>query len=132
MTGPAAGLVDGRLNSSPQGVDCTTYRSTKVVGGGGYERDGWVESIAALRIALAEVTVDEDKFRLQGREVDADFRAVVTAGLDVLEGDGILIAPGAPHHAGLQFVVLAAREPEGAYRRLYLKEQPELDFTQGP
>ena len=122
------GLVEGRLNASAQGVAATTYRSTPTDGEGGYQADGWVESIASLQIAVAEIT-DRDKFRLQGQETDADFRGVVTKGSDVLKGDGIQIAATAPHHAGKKFKVLASREPEGSYLRLFLEQRPELVFV---
>lgn len=122
------GLIEGRLNASAQGVACTTYRSTPAKGEGGYKRDVWAESIASLQVALAEIT-DRDKFRLQGEETDADFRGVVTKGSDVLKGDGLQIAADAPHHAGKKFKVLASREPEGRYLRLFLEEQPTLAFT---
>ena len=128
MTGPAFGLVQGRLNASAQGIACTTYRSVPVDGEGGYERDVWSESIASLQIAVAELS-DQDRFRLEGVETDADFRAVVTKGSDVLKGDGIEISSSASHHAGKKFKVLASREPEGAYLRLYLQERPEFVFV---
>ncbi len=123
-----SGLVNGRLHASDQGVPCTTYRSTPDDGEGGYQADNWAESIATLQIAIAEIT-DRDKFRLQGQETDADFRGVVTSGSDVVKGDGLQISATAPHHAGKKFKVLAAREPEGAYLRLFLDEQPTLKFT---
>lgn len=122
------GLIEGRLNASAQGVACTTYRSTPDDGEGGYQADNWAESIASLQIAVAEIT-DRDKFRLQGEETDADFRGVVTKGSDVVKGDGIEISATAPHHAGKKFKVLASREPEGRYLRLFLEERPELAFT---
>ncbi len=122
------GLVEGRLNASDQGVGCTTYRSTPTDGEGGYQADTWAVSIAALQIAVAEIT-DRDKFRLQGEETDADFRGVVTRGSDVVKGDGIQVSATAPHHAGKKFKVLASREPEGRYLRLFLEERPELKFT---
>ncbi len=122
------GLVEGRLNASAQGIGCTTYRSTPVDNEGGYERDVWAESVAALQIALAEIS-DQDRFRLEGQETGADFRGVAPKGSDILKGDGIQISDSAPHHAGKKFKVLAAREPEGAYLRLFLQEQPELVFV---
>ncbi len=121
------GLVEGRLHASAQGVGCTTYRSTPTDTEGGYQQDAWVQKIASLQIALAEIT-DEDRFRLQGRETDADFRGVVTKGSDVVKGDGLQISAAAAHHAGKKFKVLAAREPEGRYLRLFLEERPELKF----
>ena len=122
------GLVEGRLNASGQGVDCTTYRSTPARRDGGFEEDVWAETIASLNIAIAEIT-DRDKFVLQGQETDADFRGVTVKGSDILKGDGIEISASAAHHAGKKFKVLAAREPEGRYLRLFLEETPEVDFT---
>ncbi len=122
------GLVEGRLNASAQGIACTTYRSTPIAGEGGYERDDWSESIASLQIALAEIS-DQDRFRLEGQETDADFRGVAPKGSDVVTGDGIEISATAPHHAGKKFKVLAARELEGAYLRLFLEERPKLVFV---
>ena len=122
------GLVEGRLNASDQGVAATTYRSTPTDGEGGYQADAWASSIASLQIAIAEIT-DRDKFRLQGQETDADFRGVVEKGSDVVKGDGIQISATAPHHAGKKFKVLASREPEGRYLRLFLEERPELEFV---
>ncbi len=122
------GLVEGRLQASAQGVPCTTYRSTPDDGEGGYQADDWTESIASLQIAIAEIS-DRDRFSLQGEETAAGFRGVVTKGSDVIKGDGIQISASAPHHAGKKFKVLAAREPEGAYLRLFLDEQPTLVFV---
>lgn len=123
-----SGLVDGRLNSSQQGVTCTVYRDTTATRTGGFDESVWAESIASLQIAVAEIS-DQDKYRLSGRETDADFRGVVSAGVDVVKGDGIEISASALHHAGMKFIVLAARDPEGTYRRLFLEEKPEIDFT---
>lgn len=122
------GLLEGRLQASAQGVTCTTYRSTPADREGGFQEDTWASSIASLRIALAELT-DRDRFALQGEETAADFRAVATKGSDVVKSDGLWISASAPHHAGKKFKVLAAREPEGAYLRLLLQEEPELKFT---
>ncbi len=47
----------------------------------------------------------------------------------MLKGDGIQIGASEPHHAGKKFKVLASREPEGRYLRLFLEERPELKFT---
>lgn len=122
------GLIEGRLNASDQGVTCRTYRSTPSDGEGGYQADVWAVSISALQISIAEIT-DRDKFRVQGKETDADFRGIVEKGSDVLKGDGIQIGASEPHHAGKKFKVLASREPEGRYLRLFLEERPELSFT---
>lgn len=122
------GLIEGRLHASAQGVPCTTYRSTPDDGEGGYQADNWTESIASLQIAIAEIT-DRDRFSLQGEETAAGFRGIVTKGSDVVKGDGIWVAASAAHHAGKKFKVLAAREPEGAYLRLFLDEQPKLVFV---
>ena len=122
------GLVEGRLQASDQGLASVTYRSTVITGEGGYQRDGWAQQIAALQIALAEIS-DEDKFRPQGEETDADFRGVVEKDSDVIKADGIQIGASELSHAGKKFKVLAAREPEGAYLRLFLEERPELKFT---
>ncbi len=122
------GLVEGRLQASGQGVACTTYRSVPADTEGGFQEDVWTQQIASLQIALAEIR-DEDRFRLQGQETDATFRGVVTKGSDVLKGDGLQISATAAHHAGKRFKVLAAREPEGKYLRLFLEERPELKFV---
>ncbi len=122
------GLVEGRLQASAQGVACTTYRDASSTEPGGFAPASWTETLTGLKIALAELT-DRDRFALQGEETAADFRAVATKGSDVIKSDGIQIGASAPHHAGKKFKVLASREPEGQYLRLFLEEQPTLAFT---
>ena len=51
MTGPAFGLVQGRLNASAQGVAATAYRSDPADTEGGYQQDSWTEQVASFKIA---------------------------------------------------------------------------------
>ena len=120
------GIIDGVL-ASGQAVDATSYRATKAKKKSGHIGRTWAEQVASFRIAIAELT-DRDRYKLEGREEDAEFRAVVTDGTDILEGDGIEISTTADHHAGRKFFVLAVRDPGGQYGRLLLTGYKKAKF----
>lgn len=121
------GIMEACLDFD-QAVPFTVFRSTEVDQESGWQERDWPSSSTNKpRMALAELR-DREKYELEGRERDADFRAVTKVASDVQRGDGIVIDVTALHHAGKKFYVLAVRDPEGQYQRLLLTEDPDAKF----
>lgn len=121
------GILEACLDFD-QAVPTTVYRKTTAAQPSGFQGRTWPASTNKPRMALAELGVERERFEIEGRERDADFRAVTRADADVQLGDGVEVDATALHHAGRKFYVLAVRDPEGAYQRLLLEEDPTAKF----
>ena len=121
------GLIEACVDFD-QAVPTTVYRPTITDQKSGWQGRTWpATSTNKPRIAVAELK-DKEVFRVAGKEVDADFRGVTDVAADIQEGDGLQIDATALHHAGRKFHVLAVRDPEGQYTRLFLQEDPKAKF----
>ncbi len=121
------GMIEGVLDFD-QAVPTRLFRAPIVDKPSGWQSRNWPAGATGTpRIAIAELR-DRATFKAAGQDRDADFRGVVKVAVDVQLADGIEVDATALHHAGKKFYVLAVRVPEGAYKRVFLQEDPRAGF----